>query len=159
VLYVDSSAFIKHYIRETGTDALEARLKEEAIQKRSPFISTLGYAEILATFARRSREGLLGKKEAALLLTRFEDDWMFDLTQIELSVAVLAFIPRLVRDHPLKASDAIHLASALWLRDAARLGARSVAGGGVLTFATSDRQLRSAASGEGLAVFEPQSTP
>ena len=159
MLYVDSSALIKHYIREAGTDALNAKLKEEAVRHTGVFISIVGYAEILATFARRFREHLLVKNEADLLPKRFRDDWMFEFTHVELTAGVLLFIPQLVRDHPLRGSDAIHLASALWLRDAARLGVHFGEAIGSLIFATSDKQLKNAASAEGLTVFNPESKP
>ncbi|HYA62225.1 MAG TPA: type II toxin-antitoxin system VapC family toxin [Candidatus Sulfotelmatobacter sp.] len=156
MLYVDSSALVKHYIREPGTDAINAKLSAESMHQKGVFISTVGYAEILATFARRFRENLLQKREADLLPKEFRDDWMFELAHVELTVGVLGFIPRLVKDYPLRGSDAIHLASALWLRDAARLGLHSGAAIRSLTFATSDKQLKNAASAEGLAVFDPE---
>ena len=156
MLYVDSSALIKHYIRETGTDALEAKLIEPNTRV---FISTLGYAEISAAFARRMREGLLPRREASLLFARFREEWMFDLNHVELNVGVLGFIPRLVNDYPLRGPDAIHLASALSLRDSARLSMHAATSVRSLTFASSDKQLNNAASAEGLAVFDPESKP
>ena len=159
MLYVDSSALIKHYIQEAGSDALNARLNEESVRQTGVFISTVGYAEILATFARRFRENLLLKREADLLPRQFRDDWIFELTEVELSAGVLGFIPRLVKEHPLRGSDAIHLASALWLRDAARLGVRFGPAARPLTFATSDKRLKNAASAEGLTVFDPEDRP
>ncbi len=81
---------------------------------------------------------------------------MFDLTRIELNAGVLLFIPELVNKHPLKGSDAIHLASALWLRDALRLGVQFGPASRSLTFTSSDKQLNNAASIEGLEVFDPE---
>jgi predicted nucleic acid-binding protein len=53
VLYIDSSALIKHYIQETGSGSLNAKLNEASLRYPGIFISVVGYAEILATFARR----------------------------------------------------------------------------------------------------------
>jgi uncharacterized protein len=156
VLYVDSSALIKHYIREPGTDALNAKLSQELIHHPNVFISVVGYAEVLAIFARRRKESLLSKREYGQLQQRFRDDWMPELAAVELTAPVLLFIPNLVTEHPLKASDAIHLASALWLRDALRLGVNFAPANRSLTFVCSDKQLKNAASSEGLEVVDPE---
>jgi uncharacterized protein len=156
VFYVDSSALIKRYVHEAGSDALNAKLTEAAQHHDGIFVSVVGYAEILATFARRLRENRGRKRQTELLQDQFLDDWMFELTRVELTVGVLGFILELVDKHPLKGSDAIHLASALWLRDALRLGRHPRPADRSLTFATSDKQLKSAAANEGLEVFDPE---
>jgi predicted nucleic acid-binding protein len=157
VLYVDSSALIKRYIREAGSDALNAKLSDESLhQPGGIFISVLGYAEILATFARRLRENARLMRQTELLQKQFRDDWAFELTRVELGVGVLLFIPGLVGKYPLKGSDAIHLASALSLRDALRLGKEFGQANRSITFVSADKQLNRAASAEGLEVFDPQ---
>lgn len=156
MLYVDSSALIKYYIREPGSDAVKRKLNEASLQHPGVFISVVGYAEILATFSRRLREDPQLKRQTELLREQFRDDWLFELTGVELAAGVLEFIPGLVDRHPLKGADAIHLASALWLSDALRLGKNFGPVSRQLTFATSDKQLKNAASAEGLDVFDPQ---
>ncbi len=156
MLYVDSSVLIKHYIREAGSDAIKAKLNEASLHHPGVFISVVGYAEMLATFARRLRENARLKRQTELLRKQFRDDWMFSLSPVELTVGVIGFIPELVNKHPLRGADAIHLASALWLRDALRLGKQFGPAGGILTFASSDKQLKNAALAEGLDVFDPQ---
>ena len=116
----------------------------------------MGYAEILATFARRLRENPRLKRQTDLLRKQFHEDWTFELTRVEFAVGVLGFIPELVSKHALKGADAIHLASALWLKDALRLGKQFGPANRSLTFATSDKQLKNAASMEGLEVFDPE---
>jgi predicted nucleic acid-binding protein len=156
VLYLDSCALIKHYIREKGSRNLKAKLKEQSSQQSGVFMSVVGYAEVLAVFARRQRDHLLSRKQCAALQKRFLSDWMFSLSRVELTAGVLGFISDLVNNHPLKGSDAIHLASALWLRDALRLGKQFAPAIQSLTLATSDRQLKNAALAEGLPVFDPE---
>lgn len=155
ILYLDSSALIKHYIQESGSRSLTAKIQEASRPETAIFMSVVGYAEVLAVFARQLRENLLSKAEFDRVENQFSDDWMFHLGRIELSVGVLGFIPDLVRKHPLRGFDAIHLASALWLRDALRLG-KSLAAGNPVTFATSDKQLARAAAAEGLDTFDPE---
>lgn len=157
MLYVDSCALLKHYIQESGSHILTEKMKEESLRQAGIFMSVVGYAEVLAVFARRLRETLLSAKKFELVQKEFSADWAFGVTHVELNAAVLIFIPGLVRKHPLKGSDAIHLASALSLRDALRLGSKHFGQGSEsLTFATSDKQLKRAAIDEGLDVFDPE---
>jgi predicted nucleic acid-binding protein len=159
VFYVDSSALIKHYVREPGTDALNAKMAEVSTQRSGVFISKLGYAEILATFARRLRENPSRKTETDRIKKEFEYDWALNVNQVELDVGVFVHIPRLVTDYPLKASHAIHLACALRLKDALKLGVHFSGGTGPILFGASDKQLKRAAAAEGLIVFDPEAKP
>ena len=154
MLYLDSSVLIKHYVREPGTDAVHVKIKQES-QPSGIFISDLGYAEILATIGKRVRENLLRQKEGEELSERFLADWLFALGHVELTAGVLGLIPGLLKRHPLRGADAIHLASALWLRDALKLGKSLDPSAGILEFATSDKQLKTAAALEGLRIFDP----
>ena len=158
MLYVDSSALLKHYVQEVGTDALKAKLQEHSRYAPGVLISDIGYAEVLATFARRLRENPLLIGETNRLGAEFQYDWLFRLTRVELDIGVLGYIHDLVRKHPLRGADAIHLASALWLRDTLKLDSKMRLAGGPLIFATSDNQLKNAARVVGLDVFDPEET-
>lgn len=158
MLYVDSSALLKHYVQELGTNALKARLQEHSRYTPGVLISNIGYAEVLATFARRLRENPLLIGETNRLEAEFQYDWLFRLTRVELDVGVLGYIHDLVRRNPLRGADAIHLASALWLRDTLKLDSKMRLAGGPLIFATSDNQLKNAARTLGLDVFDPEET-
>jgi predicted nucleic acid-binding protein len=102
------------------------------------------------------KESLLSKREYGQLRQRFRDDWMFELAEVELTAPVLLFVPNLVTEHPLKASDAIHLASALWFGDRLRLGVSFGPANRSLTFVYSDKRLKNAASSVGLEVVDPE---
>jgi predicted nucleic acid-binding protein len=158
VLYVDSSALVKHYVQEVGTKALKARLEEHSRYTPGVLISDVGYAEILATFARRLRDNPSLSAETGRLEAEFQYDWLFRLTRVELDVGVLGYIHDLVRNNPLRGVDAIHLASALWLRDTLKLDSKMRTEGGPLIFGTSDNQLKNAAGKVGLEIFDPEAT-
>ncbi len=100
MLYLDSSALIKRYQNEQGTESLNARLREEAKGLRSVFTSVLTYAEIHAAFARRAREKLLSTEEAAAVQDEFDADWVLSIGPIELGTGVLVFVPGLGKRIP-----------------------------------------------------------
>jgi uncharacterized protein len=155
VLYLDSSALIKRYQNERGTEALNTRLQEEAKGLRSVFTSVLTYAEIHAALARRARENLLSPEEAAVVQDEFDADWVLSIGPIELGTNVLGLVRDIVRGFALRGADAIHLASALWLRDMGRLGLKVDQYTGPLVFVSSDKQLVRAASKHKMEVFDP----
>ena len=139
ILFADTSALIKLYIEETGSDAMWLRQHGQPIAA-----SVLAYPEIHATLARRRRESLLGEDEHAELVEAFDHDWRTFLV-VSLQVDVVGLVPRLVSDHPLRGADAVHLASALALRQAVEL-----------ELAVADHRLAEAAAAEGLATFDPE---
>lgn len=155
MLYLDSSALIKHYQKEDGSEALERRLETERKSSRIVFTSVLTYAEIHAVFGRRKREQFLTAREAGDLHDRFDEDWVFEISPVELAAGVLGFVRGVAREHSLRGADVIHLASALWLRDAARLGAGPSKHDRKVEFSAADRQLCIAAGKLDLEVFNP----
>lgn len=140
ILFADTSALIKLYIEETGSAAMAERARSVRLA-----LSALAYAEVHATFARRLREALLTEDEYRELVARFEHDWQ-GVIVVALRPALLGRIPRLVKEHPLRGADAVHLASALTLQEA----------GLETAFAVADGRLAEAAAKEGLAPFNPE---
>jgi predicted nucleic acid-binding protein len=139
ILFADTSVLVKLYIAEPGSDPMRAAAQEARVA-----VSLLAFAEIHATFARRRREELLLASEHEELVLRFADDWE-ELMQVPVGAEILAFLPGLCKRYPLRGADAVHLASALLLRQE----------GLDLRFACSDGGLLAAAAGEGLATFDP----
>lgn len=137
--FLDTSALIKLYIAEEGSERLVQRVED-----RSVAVSDLAFAEVHATLARRLRESLLTIAEYQLTTRRFAADWQ-GLIRVAVSQAVLQRVPDLCQRHPLRSADALHLASALILRKEDLS----------ITFVACDHQLLAAASEEKLPVFDP----
>jgi uncharacterized protein len=156
VLYADSSALIKRYLEERGTKKLNAKIDKTTSAFHSVLTSVLSYAEIHAALARKLNDRTLRATEYHGAATRFDSDWKTYLTTVELSPVVLALVPDLVKRHPLKGSDAVHLASAIWVRQSVRLGKTQKSLLESLVFATSDKQLGRAAEKEQLQVYGPE---
>jgi predicted nucleic acid-binding protein len=156
VLYLDSSALIKHYVQELGTQAIDAKLKGEEAAGRPLFTSAITYAEIHRALARRMKDRSLTTAAFAQARREFDAEWLSSLATIELRSEVLIFIRGIVEQFPLKSSDALHLASALSLRDRFRLSGRLGPREASITFVTADRELAEAALASDLEVFNPE---
>jgi predicted nucleic acid-binding protein len=142
MIYFDSSALVKRYLKEKGTDVVQS------LTIRDEFIATskLAYPELLSAFMRKRRAGELGEEPLESVLNRLESDWP-ELFIIEIHDELLPFVRSLVRKYPLKGADSIHLASALWLE---RMTKAEV------TFVASDIDLLDAATNENLKILNPQ---
>ena len=152
MLYLDSSALSKRYLQEKGSDELKITL-QSADKIRDPVLTSfLSYAEIHAALARKLKERSFRMTEYHSAIARFDSDWRTYLTRVELSQRVLAFVPDLVKRHPLKGSDAVQLASALWAASAAQPEPAQTS----MVFVTADKQLAGAAEKEQLQVFNPE---
>jgi predicted nucleic acid-binding protein len=155
MLYLDTSALIKHYVQETGTENMTARLAAEVDPSRV-LTSAITYAEIHAGLARKLNEGDLRPREFFRARREFDSNWAFAISPVELGTGVLLYIKNLVRKFSLTGADAIHLASALWIRDVTQLSGKSEPANKNLVFATSDQKLGSAAKKCRIEVFDPQ---
>ena len=151
MLYADSSALVKAYVREAGSAAMRARLESgEEI-----FTSALSFAEIHATLARKYRIGDLNRDEFETARNAFAFEWAHALQTLELDVKTGSLIPDIVERFEIKASDAVHLAAALWVQDMVRLVPVFATGQAKLEFAVSDKSLARIAEHYGLKVFDP----
>ena len=138
ILYCDTSALIKRYVEEQGTDAMDS-LWSASLRIAT---SVVAFAETAATFSRKLREGILTEKEYAVALKTFKADFdSFILATVTPSLN--EEIERLVREYPLRGFDAIHLSSALMIKTAGNIPVQ---------FACFDRPLNEAALKEGLTV-------
>lgn len=113
ILYLDTSALVKLYAREAGREEVRRAVREAS----AVAISEIGYVEARSAFARREREGVLSAERhdrAVELLARdFRDVYLMR----PVAGQVVARAGKLVREHSLRAYDAVHLATALALRE------------------------------------------
>lgn len=147
--YADSSALVKRHISETGS----AWIKQEfdAASGNRIITTKLSVVEVLSAMNRQRREANITTAE----YTKFSGDFLSfvqtDYEMFELSDAVLLEAQRLLETYPLRAGDAIQLASSL-LANAQLQSANLPA----LIFLASDARLLTAANSEGLPTDDPQ---
>jgi hypothetical protein len=110
--------------------------------------------EGICTFARRRREGLLSADDYRRLVAVFDYDFQYRYDVIAVEPLVVDAARHMADLHPLRAYDAVQLASA-WLADQKLVGA----GEPPLTFVCADDDLLSVAHSEGLLVENPNDHP
>jgi uncharacterized protein len=136
IRFLDSSAFVKRYVREPGSDAV-ARLFQPGSKLGA---SSLALVEITAALFKRARAGDLAIELARRHAARLSAD-LEEVHVVEVRGPVLDLATELVSRHSLRAYDAVQLASAMRLRRAA---------GVPVTFICADANLTAAAVAEGL---------
>ncbi len=100
----------------------------------------------------------LPAREFARTRRRFDSDWVSRLSPIDLGPAVLSIVRDVVRAG-LRSADAVHLASAIWLRDTTSLGLIPDVKSTSVVFLTSDEKLAQAALKRRFEVFNPRTAP
>jgi predicted nucleic acid-binding protein len=151
--YFDTSALVKRYVMEPGSEWVQ-QITDARTASGQPChviaLSAIGIVEAIAAIARRYRLGQLDGAQRQgltnLFLTHSHGEYQITAVrarQIDLAIA-------LVQSHPLRGYDALHLATALVLRDelrAARLSAPILV--------AADTNLCAAAQAEGLLAENP----
>lgn len=137
MLYLDSSALVKLYIDEPGSQRVRQLVNPPALSATS----AIAYAEIRAALARRAREGFLSADAHIRAKSALLADWSH-LFVIPVGLIQMNAGEAADRD-ALRGMDAIHLASAMWLASQQREP---------LTMVVWDHRLRQAAITTGLRV-------
>lgn len=132
-VFFDSSAFIKRYVAETGTDAV----LEWCDRASEIGLSGIAIPEIISAFCRLHREARIDatqyRRLKCLLLADIEDAAICDLTPAVLAKAISS-----LEANVLRGMDAIHIGSAVTL--------------GCDVFVSADQRQREAAARAGLRV-------
>lgn len=140
--YLDTSALVKLFVQEKGSQAVR-----ETVSRGGPAATAkIAYAEVHAGLARRRRQGDLSSVKYTTACRHFEEDWLASI-RVDLHDEVLLIARELVRRRPLRAFDAIHLASALMLQSGLNEP---------VTFIAADARLLQAAAAEKLLVLNPE---
>lgn len=146
--YADSSALVKRYVQEAGSDWVQALCDPAAGHVLA--LAHIGLVEIAAALGIKYRQGALSVTLRDGLLYDLQQDarqqyWLIDVDQ-----ALIMRALALTRQYKLRGYDAVHLAAALFLRDT--LVAHQLAGPCLLS---TDVELLEAARAEGLVTDNP----
>lgn len=145
IFYLDTSALIKRYAREQGTDwviALTNPLAENDL-----YTVRMTGPEMIAALYRKVRTGELPLDDAQRAAANFRADWAQQYQIIEVNVTVADRAMTLAERYGLRGYDAVHLAAALTLHDL-----RQEMELPLLTFVSADDAQSQAALAEGVLV-------
>jgi predicted nucleic acid-binding protein len=139
IIYLDTSALLKQYIQEAGSEDV-IKLLEAA---NSNGTNLLTYVEIASAIARAVRMKLISASEAQLTWQDFLIDWEM-LVRLDISGGITKRAAALAWEYGLRGYDAMHFASALAWQDSINTP---------VTLATYDRDLWMAAQRAGMEVW------
>lgn len=151
VAYFDTSALVKCYIAELGSDWTRTLLEN---QHPNVFTSLMTAVEAACTFARRQREGLLSSDDHHRLSIVFDYDFAYRYSVLGVEPIVIDTARQMANRQPLRAYDAVHLATAWLLNEELLRADRSP-----LTFVCADERLIAIAQAEGLLADNPNHHP
>lgn len=109
--YFDASALAKRYVRERGNAKVVRLLSSGAAAT-----SRLSAVEIASALMRRSREGAFSNADRDRALAALDRD-LPSMLIVELTPEIATRAQTLLQRQPLRAGDAIQLASGLYLQE------------------------------------------
>ena len=135
--YFDASALAKRYLDEAGSAGVRRLTASGTVAT-----SRLSEIEIMSAVERRVREGVLSRDDRSAIAAALGRD-LASMIVVELTADIVTLAKDLLGRHALRSSDAIQLATAVYL--AGQLGRRP-------PFVVFDARLSAAAAAEGLSV-------
>jgi len=152
VLFLDSSAITKKYVREIGTAWIV-----NIFRPKSPdrvYVAEITLVEVISALTRRHRAKSLSSLVYQKVQNRFRRNFEEKFFKIEINLSVIKQAAALAEKHALRGYDAVQLASAVNLHER-----RQKAGLSPLIFVSADNDLNTAAQAEGLQVDNPNNHP
>lgn len=146
--FFDSSALVKYYIDEMGSDWVEILI--DAQPANEILIAETTGAEMVAAVTRRSRTGHITAPDTAIVISLFKNHFRSKFNSLVVRTIVIEVAMSLAETHGLRGFDSIQLASALTSNQT--LVTR---GHPSLVFISADLALNQAATREGLSVDNP----
>lgn len=153
IYYFDTSALVKRYVPENGSDWVARLLDEQNSQGKllhTVLFSQLAIVEAASAFAKVEREGKLSQRQRDNLLARFFRDVGNRYETLEINRPLLYAAAELTQTHVLRSYDAVHLATALSIS-----GSLNTRYAETLIFTSADTILLKAAAAEGLTIENP----
>lgn len=151
IYYSDTSALVKLYLPETGTDWVTDQYQRPDVLV---VIGQITIVEVAAALLRAERAGRLSPTQRRQALERFDADCRNVFMIESVTNDVIADARELVERYPLRAYDALQLSLALRL-NAGAAGVEGVFFG----FVSADGPLNQAAAAEGLVIANPNTNP
>jgi len=150
--FLDTSALVKRYIAEIGSNWVKV-ITNPAVSNDLA-ISQITWVEVLSALSRRQREGSLSADDFNSVFQYFSNDFDTQYRVIEVDQALIQSAGQLVIQYPLRAYDAVQLASALRVQSIF-----SQIPNMQLIFLSADNRLLNIAHSQGLVTDNPNNYP
>ncbi len=150
--FCDTSAIIKRYGRETGSDFVNELAGTES--GNVIILAGITQVEVAATIARRLKSGSVTNSDATDALAAFTLDLNNRYLTVDIRPDVLSAAMKMATKHALRGYDAVQLAAALNANNELL-----ASGLPAVTVVSADRELNTAVIAEGLAVENPNDYP
>jgi uncharacterized protein len=150
--FLDSSALLKRYIIETGSTWVTSLTLPGS--GHSLVIAHITLAELVSGIMRRRREGTITVVDAQSIRVLIDHHAQQEYSVMGLTPQIVHHAEDLLEAHPLRAYDAVQLASALEIHQRILQ-----AGSPPLIFVSADQRLLTVAIAEGLQTDDPNLHP
>lgn len=147
VYFFDTSGIVKRYVVEQGTNWVRQTVSPSAGHRI--FVSRITEVEAISAIARRHREAKFDLTVANGLRTLIHRHFSSSYTVIDVNSTIVQLSVDLLFRHPLRAYDAVQLATALIINQ------RSQPYNIRLNFVCADTRLLNVAQAEGLQTDDP----
>ncbi len=146
--YLDTSALVKGYAYETGSDWIQNLLHTP--QTHVFYTVRLAGPEMIAALFRKAHTRELSRSAAKQLAQDFKTDWRRRYRIMEIDAEIGNRAMDLAQKYSLRGYDAVHLATALLLHETRRANHLTD-----MIFLAADDDLLQAAKAEGLSTDNP----
>jgi uncharacterized protein len=151
IYFCDSSALVKRYMTEKGT----AWLKFIAADTNNLLtIAQITWVEVMGAMIRQQREGKTAPDVVQRAIHSFRHDLDSEYQTVDLDRPLSEAAMQLIQKYPLRAYDAVQLASAFKVRD----GIPKIPSASLM-FVSADTRLIKIARATGLKVENPEDYP
>jgi uncharacterized protein len=139
ILYMDTSALVKYYVKEHGSHEVSRLISEADIVG----FSSITYVEMASALAKAIRMNWITSEDGKVAWQDFLGHWQ-TFTRLSINSSMIEQAGQLAWEYGLRGYDATHLAAALVWKEALELP---------VILATYDRELWSSARKVGLIVW------
>lgn len=146
VCYLDSSAIVKRYKTEKGTDVVEALYVMDDVFRTT---SHFGCLEVEGFAARALKGRIFSKEGYDALLNGLADDLGERVYVMPVTSRIINEAIEVARKYALRGMDAIHIASGMAAQSTG-------AAGDDFFFVTSDKEQLAAAQNAGIKILDPE---
>jgi len=143
VFFFDTSALVKRYYKEPGTDSVDEMVEGE----RRVVITSLTVIETISAFRRKYNREDLNEQDVNSLLAAFFEEALDDFVILPLEESIQQFSFDLILEDDLRTLDSLQLSAALSL----------VAEDTDVVFVSADEELITVAERRGLQAVNPSS--